>query len=285
MSAQTHAQHINILVTLNEAYLKHLNVMLFSLLRSNPDCTFTVYLLHTDMREAATAETKRILKSRGELVMLEAGSLGLEEAPTTDRFPKEMYYRIFAAKYLPQTLDRVLYLDPDIVVNASVKELYSMPIDGYYFAAASHNGPVTRTFNGVRLHLERGCPYINSGVLLINLAILREEQSYGDVFSYIEKNRTRLFLPDQDVLSGLYGKRIKKLDTLRYNMTERQYRYQRFRGKKIDLDWVRENTVFIHYCGKNKPWKADYSGKLNCFYNEALNALEREAPRERVLTV
>ena len=34
------------------------------------------------------------------------------------------------------------------------------------------------------------------------------------------------------------------------------------------LDWVQENTVIIHYCGANKPWKEHYHGILDCFYNE-----------------
>ena len=39
---------------------------------------------------------------------------------------------------------------------------------------------------------------------------------------------------------------------------------------KIDLDWVRDNVVIIHYYGKNKPWKDNYKGILNCFYNEVI---------------
>ena len=39
--------------------------------------------------------------------------------------------------------------------------------------------------------------------------------------------------------------------------------------KKLNLDWVRENSVVIHYCGRNKPWKSGYVGVLGVFYNEA----------------
>ena len=160
---------MNLLVTLNEAYLPHLNTLLFSVLYHNPDTYFTVYLLHTSIREEMTEQTKVILGTSGELVMIEAEGHGLDDAPTTDRFPKEMYYRIFAAKYLPEDVDRVLYLDPDIIVNGSLLELYEMPLGDNFFAASSHNGIMMRLFNGARLGLKRGCPYVNSGVLLINL--------------------------------------------------------------------------------------------------------------------
>ena len=273
--------HINILVTLNEAYIPHLNTMLSSMIYHNQDCFFTVYLLHSSLCEETTAETKRILGDLGELILIEAGEHGLEEAPTTDRFPTEMYYRIFAAKYLPKTVDKVLYLDPDIIVNGSLKELYDISLDKYYFAAASHNGRVMRYINGIRLKMKKEAPYINSGVLLINVSLLRKEQNYGEVFEFIKKNKNRLFLPDQDVISTLYGDKIYRLDTFRFNITERLYKYHCFFGDKKELDWIRNNTVIIHYCGRNKPWKDNYSGKLNVFYEETAERMGVKKTTER----
>lgn len=265
---------INLLVTLNEAYLPYLNTLLFSAVYHNPDTYFTVYLLHTSIRREATEKTNAILGTSGRLVMIEADGHGLDKAPTTDRFPKEMYYRIFAAKYLPENVDRVLYLDPDIIVNGSLAELYDIPLDGYYFAAASHNGRMTRFINGKRLRLQKKAPYINSGVLLMNLELLRREQKYENVFAYIEKKGSKLLLPDQDVLSGLYGERIFKLSAYIYNMTDRLYRYDRIFGKRRKFEWYKENSVIFHYCGKNKPWKKNYSGAFGIFYQGILARME-----------
>ena len=129
---------VNILVTLNEAYIPCLNVMLTSLLNSSPSGVFHIFLLHTGVREEALADTRRILAERGELTAVQADPRGLENAPTTSRYPKEIYYRIFAARYLPDTLERVLYLDPDLVVNRPLEALYNMPMEDALFAAASH---------------------------------------------------------------------------------------------------------------------------------------------------
>ena len=266
---------MNILVTLDENYIPCLNVMLVSLLRSNPDAHFNVYLLHSSVREQALTKTRHILGDRGPLTAIQVSDAELENAPTTSRYPVEIYYRIFAARYLPQQLDRVLYLDPDLIVNKSLRELYVMPMRDYYFAAASHTGPVLRKLNEVRLDMEEETPYINSGVMLMNLALLRKEQCLEDVFEFIEKKKSVLFLPDQDIISSLYGSRIFPLDTFRYNMTEILYqRYAAFE-KRINLDWVRKNSVIIHYCGRNKPWKESYIGKLGVFYQEAKDYMER----------
>ncbi len=270
-------KEINILVTLDENYLPHLNVMLSSLIRFNPDCVFNIYLLHTSIGADMLVPTETILGNAGSLISIPAHDLKLDHASTTARYPKEIYYRIFAARYLPDTLDRVLYLDPDLVVNGSILPLYQMNMGNYYFAAASHTGPLLQKVNTLRLDMEEDSPYINSGVMLMNLALLRREQDFEDVFRFIEKRKNFLILPDQDIISGLYGSRIYALDAFRYNMTERLYQTHVPFEAGLDLDWVRRNSIIIHYCGRNKPWKENYVGQLDVFYKEAEKRLLQEA--------
>lgn len=277
----TEKAKINILVTLDENYLPHLNVMLASLLHSNPDCDFDVYLLHAVIGEEALIQTRSLLAPSGRLISVQAADLELDDAPTTARYPREIYYRIFAARYLPQSLDRILYLDPDIIVNGSIKELYQLPMGDCYFAAASHTGEFLRMVNGIRLDMEEDSPYINSGVMLMNLELLRREQNYEDVFRFMEEMKNRLILPDQDIISSLYGSRICALDTYRYNMTERLFQRHSPFEKGLDLHWVREHSVIIHYCGRNKPWKEKYLGQLDVFYRETVSRMEDRISQEQ----
>jgi len=268
-------QKMNILVTLDENYIPYLNVMLSSLLHSNPNNYFHVYLLHSSVPDEATVGTKCILGNSGQLISVGVDDIGLDGAPTTSRYPQEIYYRIFAAKYLPQELDRVLYLDPDLIVNGSVSELYHLPMDDYYFAAASHIGTLLHKANELRLGMDEDSPYINSGVMLMNLKRLREEQNYQEVFDFIEKRKNFLTLPDQDIISALYGSKILSLDPFRYNMTERLYIQHAPFEKSLNLDWIRKHSVIIHYCGRNKPWKSRYFGELDVFYKETVACMER----------
>lgn len=267
-------EKINILVTLDRNYIPHLNVMLSSLIHSNPEVYFDVYLLQSSVDESDTVETSRILGNMGRLIPINANEVELEDAPVSSRYPKEIYYRIFAAKYLPKNLDRILYLDPDIIVNGDIRELYRMPMNEYYFAAASHTGPLMTTFNSLRLDMDENSPYINSGVMLMNLELLRKEQNFDDVFRFIKKRKAFLMLPDQDIISSLYGSKIYALDTYRYNMTERLLKQQIFE-KDLDLEWVKKHSIIIHYCGRNKPWKDNYFGQLDVFYKDAVRRMNR----------
>lgn len=237
-----------ILVTLDRNYIPYLNVMLTSLLDSNPGEKFIVYLLHSSLEDADVATTRAILGEDGELILVDAAQIDLEGAPTTSRYPKEIYYRIFAAKYLPRELERVLYLDPDLVVNGRIRPLYELELGESLFAAASHTGPLLHKVNELRLDMDEESLYINSGVMLMNLKKLREEQDLEAVFRFIEKRKNFLMLPDQDIISSLYGSRIYALDTYRYNMTERLYQLHAPFEHTLNLRWVKVYPSFWTTC-------------------------------------
>lgn len=263
-------KRLDLLVTLNSGYLHQLCVMLTSVLQSNSDASVNLYVLHSSLTEDDLARIRAVLGADGTLFPIRIDDAAFADAPTTGRYPREMYYRIFAAQYLPQELERVLYLDPDVIVKGSLADLCRTPLDGALFAAASHVGNVMTRINSVRLAAKQeDCPYINSGVMLMNLKRLRQVQRRDEVFDYIEKHRNMLILPDQDIISGLYGSEIILLDPYRYNMTERMFTWRLEAEAWMDLDWVRTHSVIIHYCGRNKPWKPGYAGMLGMFYKEA----------------
>ena len=107
----------------------------------------------------------------------------------------------------------------------------------------------------------------------MNLQALRAEQDTQAVFDYMDAHKGRLMLPDQDIISALYGQRILPLDPIRYNMTEKLFALHRHNGDGMTLKDVQQKSAVIHYCGRNKPWKPGYMGELNVFYNEAVSQM------------
>ena len=256
---------MNILVTLNSNYLNVLIVMLKSLAYSNKHRKFDVYVLNESLTKKNIEYLKENTMKNINIIDLKIKDKELDNAPVTKRYPKEMYYRIFAAYYLPKKVKKILYLDPDLVVINKIDRLYNMNLDNYYFAAASHTWGLLQTFNQLRLRMKGDNVYINSGVMLMNIKLLRKEQNREDVYQFIRKNKNKLMLPDQDVISGLYANKILPLDPYVYNMTEKLLN-QKYFLPHINERWIKENSVIIHYCGKNKPWNKSYKGLLNKFY-------------------
>ena len=66
--------------------------------------------------------------------------------------------------------------------------------------------------------------------MLFNLERLRREQDETAVFQYIQTNRDKLLLPDQDVISGLYEGNILPLGPFVYNMTEKTVCFAAFKS-------------------------------------------------------
>lgn len=260
----------NVLVTLDRNYLKVLRTMLYSLSQSDSTGIFTVYVAHNSLTEDDFAALQAILP-RTELIDVPLSEEMFQDAPISDRYPKEMYYRLFAAQYLPQELDRILYLDPDLVVINSLRSLYEIDFGNNLFAAASHIESRTfKNFNRRRLHLSEQARYINSGVMMMNLSLLRTQQDPQQIYQFIEEHKNTLLLPDQDVVNALYADRTIFLDPLIYNLGEKYLRLKNLhlpKEEKLGIDWVRQHTAIIHYYGRNKPWKEGYHGKLGVFYD------------------
>jgi len=262
---------MNVLVTLNSNYLKQLTVMLTSLIQSNPGIHFIVYIAHTSMtRQDFAFINQHVDTSICTIVEIKIPADLFNDAPITRRYPKEMYYRIFAPQYLPKDLDRILYLDPDLVVINSLHELYNIDLRENLFAAASDVYEPLEKLNKLRLRMPKNSTYVNSGVMMLNLSLLRQQQNILEVFDYIKEYKNRLVFPDQDVINGLYCGRTLVVNPRIYNLSDLYYFIHNLHPKnkdcKIDLDWIRRNTVIIHYCGKNKPWKENYKGELGVFY-------------------
>lgn len=259
---------MNIVVTLNANYLRPLCVMLRSLLCAHPHRDVCVYVLHSSLTDEDFSFVMRTLgDGRYTLHNVRVQDDFLRDAPVTFHFSKEMYYRIFAARLLPPELPRALYLDPDMIILSALDSLYDMALDAHFFAAARSINVVSEVTFKVRLKMPVQSNYFNSGVLLMNLELLRAQQDTDEALRYIEENRTRLLLPDQDALNALYTARTIYLDPLRYNLDARYYSFLRTAsGGQVSLERMPATTCIVHYCGRQKPWHREYHNEIGVFY-------------------
>lgn len=262
---------MNILVTINEGYLTQLQVMLFSLKRSNPKTQFKIYLAHRTLTDQNILLLKTSLEDAQMQIIAVKLPFCYGNATVTSRYPVEVYDRLLAVHYLPHTIERILYLDPDIIVKGDLTELYCVKFEGKLFAGATHIRSTLKRFNEMRLGVVNCDLYVNTGVLLINIAKLRQKQDMDEILRTINHCNKPLLLPDQDIITMVYGREIKEIDSFRYNLSDRILQMSMKKllpDKKIDMKWVEENTAIIHYCGKNKPWKKNYHGLLGQYYIE-----------------
>ena len=261
---------MNILFSINHGFVNHMRDCIKSIIRFKSSDGYDFYVMHSDLTNddiemLHDMEEKNI---RFHLVYVSADKI--KDFPQTGRYPAEIYYRIYASALLPDDLDRILYLDADIIVVNPLDELYNMSFDGNYILACTHVRSFLTSVNLRRLGIEEKCPYVNSGVMLMNLDTLRNVQDFHEVEQFVELHKNDLTLPDQDIITALYGQHVGIIDSLKYNLSDRVLAfYNSTPGNyKIDLDWIQNNTVIIHYCGRQKPWNKNYVGVLDRFYKQ-----------------
>lgn len=270
---------MNLLLTLDENYLLPCKVMLDSFFASNPnEADVTVYLLHSAIPSDKLEELAEFCALFGaELKPIAVDAVLFENAPTSKRYPKEMYYRLLSPLILPQEIERVLYLDPDMLIINPLRPLWKLNLYGKTFAAAAHTGltEVANEINKVRLDTEH--EYFNSGVMLIDLDAARKLVTAEDVFACVKENERDLILPDQDVFNMLYGRQTMPVDDVIWNYDVRNYSKCLIRSTgRHDLNWVMQSTAVLHFCGKSKPWHEDYKNSFGLLYLHYMNLTMRK---------
>ena len=268
---------IRLLFALDANYLPQLRVLLTSIEINNPGERFELYVMHSGLPGEELESLSKWSEARGwSFAGVDVNASLFEGAPVTEQYPQEMYYRLFAGRMLPDGIDRVLYLDPDILVINPLRPLWELDMRGHLFAAAAHTGKTEIANDVNRIRLGTDHDYYNSGVLLMDLQRCREGIDPDEIFAFVREHERELLLPDQDLLNAMYGSRIMPLDDALWNYDARNYNNYVFRSSgERDVRWVMRNTSILHFCGKAKPWKPNYIYRFGLLYLHYEHLAER----------
>ena len=174
------------------------------------------------------------------------------------------YYRIIIPELFPN-LEKILYLDCDLVVINDILELYNINIENYYFAAVDDEVYFIEVMN--KIGIPKGVKYCNSGVMLINAKKWRENHISKKMIEFTMQNQHNFFYHDQDAINGyLWGKWLN-ID-FKYNYTNIFIQTHPLNSKEID-----DKIIIIHYTGV-KPWNYVY---INPLKNKYFYYLEKTA--------
>lgn len=268
---------IHPLVSFDQNYIKPFQTMIKSLSVSNPNEVFHICLMHSSISQEQLQELEAYCGAhRMILSPILIDRTFFEDAPVSRQYPQEMYYRLVAPLLLPPTLDRILYLDPDILVINPVRPLWELSLGENIFAAASHSS-VFEIMNDVnRARLGKEHDYFNTGVLLIDLEKARAVVTADDVFGYVREQADKLLLPDQDVFNVLYGHRTLQIDDAIFNYDVRYFSAYLLKSDgQHTMNWVMRNTVFLHFCGRHKPWKNMCLSRFSALYQHYMNLAQK----------
>ncbi|MGU7818666.1 glycosyltransferase [Streptococcus suis] len=237
---------MHIAFSATDSYADYLGTTIYSIIQHHPNQELHFYVLTKWMSDHSRFKLNRLTSQLVTISFIEIDSKTFEHLPLKEGISLEAYFRILLPSQLAE-LDRVLYLDCDILVNGSLKEVWGCDLSHHYLAGVNeldmlHGNSEYRE----KIGFDAQDIYINSGVLLLNLDRMRRDLIEEYLFSRAEEIKDYIEYQDQDIINiGLKGQ-ILNLEA-KYNMTA----YQR-KVKHISL----EEAVIIHF-NWHKPWRKD----------------------------
>jgi UDP-glucose/galactose:(glucosyl)LPS alpha-1,2-glucosyl/galactosyltransferase len=223
----------------DERFAAHFAAMLHSAWTHHPTAKF--YLMDCGIELGTLAVLREFATDRGIcLSIISIDSTMLHDLPTTKALSVAAYARLMIPDLLPVSVEKVLYLDADCIVVKDLTALLQMDI-GEAAIAGVHDA------FGAQAELEIGVPvddreFVNSGVLLMNLAVWRRYRLADAALAFIRQQRPRFL--DQAGINAACAGRIVHL-TGEWNVMVPFLDPQPGR-------WLDPNI--IHYVGWTKPW-------------------------------
>lgn len=248
----------NILCATDDNYVPYCGIMLTSLFENNKELNFCIYILVEQLSNKSKNEFATLAKEysqRIEIIIVDSEKLKDCPIRPGDHVSIATYYRLLAPVLLPSDIDKILYLDCDMIINSDITDLYNVDIDGYPIAM-SLDEAFFEDEKYQRLDYDKKYSYRNAGVALFNIKYWRENNIVEKCFEYISNNTDRITFHDQDTLNALLHEKIKPLP-IRYNLQTGFLfnAYKKNYKKEIGniMDAITLPTI-IHYTGPGKPW-------------------------------
>ncbi len=175
------------------------------------------------------------------------------------------YNRLFLTEFIPQNVNKVLYLDSDTVIEGSLNELWNIDISDYYLAGV--DDCLSSKYRKV-VGLDNCGTYVNAGMLMINLKRWREENVISDFIKLLRDNNGYFIFNEQSIINSLFSGKIRILPQ-KYNVNTLVYLFtydellklrkpHKFSYSVDEYNEARKSPVITHYTGNflvnRRPW-------------------------------
>lgn len=242
-------------------------VTVISILENNKKQECNIYILTDSLKEDNRNKFQKIAeKYNQKIIIFDIDINSYSNLKVRSRYPKSMYYR-FLLPDLLKGVDKVLYLDCDIIVRTNISSLFDEDLSGYSCCAVEDQQADDVKIRNKNLYLGK---YFNSGVLLINLDYWRKNDIATRLVDFILQYPDRCFFPDQDALNIILEDSVnfispkfnfqalwfKNLKNINYLFTKHE-----------EIIKFRDNPSIVHFSETVKPW---HIGCRNPFANEWL---------------
>lgn len=252
------------MISYDDYFIKYFWSMICSLLK-NIDKKYhvNIFFIHNGMKISTKEKIEQYISQYDTTIQfIEAPKDTFEAYSWIPKSRYVIYYRLKMGDFLPQEIERVIFLDCDIIVPWDISDMRNTDIwNNIVWTVKDCVNWSTQTWLNLKY-------YFNAGVLLVNLKKWREEKIWNKVLDHMDKNHEKMLLWEQDGLNIiLQGKRYHlhpKLNCLNINFNYKESQYQ-----KKEYYEAKRHPVIIHYAGsQHRPrgWRLCVHPKWYLYY-------------------
>lgn len=270
------AKSVNAILLILDSNLKFQSIaLLLNIIETQPNHV-QVLILYVYDNEKDRLEYQELInkclttfKFENKSKYLEVRFISSEEANTLTKtfeiregnpITRTAFLRLFFIRWIPHNIEKILYLDIDILVSSSFYELFSL--DFTTPICAELNVPATL---GRGSHLDgHDSPYFNSGVLLINVEKWKA-MDLEEKFLAIGSTQLYPFL-DQDILNIVFKNNWTRIG--------RSFNFLHFYGLDEKDPSYSTNPRIIHFAG-SKPWSQTPITQYVALYRHNFNRIRK----------
>lgn len=258
----------------DDNYAKYLGISMLSLFQKNK--TFdeiTVFILDYGIETSNKKRLQNIAKEFNREVAFKSvrsmvSSLDLNMG--TRKISVAAYSRLFLSSIIPNSCDRILYLDCDTLVMDCLDGLWNADLGDYLVLGV---WDTVDSYFLKKIGMKSDEYYVNSGALLINLDGWRRKNLENKFMDFIKKFDGNVPHHDQGVINAICRHK-KGIIEPRYNLTSNMYSFSASTIKKLyfmenyylqeELDDAKRNPAIIHFTQGlvGRPWEQ------NCIHPE-----------------
>ena len=247
---------IDITCSTDDNYVQHCMAMLCSVYHNNARHEVHTHLLHNGLSDLSISLFQKLNDQYQNIIhFYYIDNNEVKDAKLKKNSPVTIatYYRLLLPDLLSESINRVLYLDCDVIVCKDISELFSeIDMSDYGVAAVKDNLPGNTKHRFV-MGLSLNQPSFCAGVMLINLAYWREHDCRRQLMDFATKDREEVFFADQDALNFVFRKHWLQLpyqyghSPLSIAILDENQRWSDYWNNAYD-------PSIIHYAAHVKPW-------------------------------
>lgn len=248
---------MNIVLATDDNFVQHCCVAITSILKHNRNVILYIFT------EGLTETNENLIREHVESLSGKITFCIIDKS-ITKRFPMPpegglhisiaTYYRLFSASVLPGNIEKVIYMDCDMIVRGSLEELWNLNIDNKALGAVYQQISVSQGKDKKRLGIEQEYGYFNAGLLLLNLKYWRENNVTDRLFSFIQNSYSSIRQHDQDVLNAVLYKEAMPI-SYTWNYLSIFYKFKNLEFPQyVGYSAKINNPTVVHFVSVPKPW-------------------------------